>query len=66
LADSVDLVDDQGNPMDRALLLEAVGSEEETSPGEPTAQDVKVAEKIVADLEASTEAPADTDPAEEG
>ncbi len=29
LTDSVDLVDEQGAPMDRTLLLEAVGSEDE-------------------------------------
>ena len=31
LTDSVDLVDEQGAPMDRTLLLEAVGSEDETA-----------------------------------
>jgi trigger factor len=31
LTDSVDLVDEQGVPMDRTLFLEAVGSEEETA-----------------------------------
>jgi trigger factor len=61
LTDSVDLVDDQGNPMDRTLLIEAVGSEDETSDAEPTAQDVKVAEKIVAGLEAANEGAADSD-----
>ena len=31
LTDSVDLVDEQGAPMDRTLLLEATGSEEESA-----------------------------------
>jgi trigger factor len=31
LTDSVDLVDEQGAPMDRTLLLEAEGSEEESA-----------------------------------
>ena len=34
LTDSVDLVDEQGAPMDRTLFLEAVGSEEETAVAE--------------------------------
>jgi trigger factor len=52
LVDSVDIVDEQGAPMDRTLLLEAVGSEEETAAGahaEVTGGDVVATEERVAD-----------------
>ena len=53
LADSVDLVDEQGAPMDRTLLLEAEGSEEKAAvdgAGDEGANDQAVAETGLADL----------------
>ncbi|MGA3354051.1 MAG: trigger factor [Acidimicrobiales bacterium] len=55
LTDSVDLVDEQGAPMDRTLLLEAEGSEDEAAVAdgaEMAAGDGDAAESPVGDLEA--------------
>ncbi|MGA2530242.1 MAG: trigger factor [Acidimicrobiales bacterium] len=55
LTDSVDLVDEQGALMDRTLLLEAEGSEEEAELGDGANQavgDEDGAESVVSDLEA--------------
>ncbi len=59
LVNSVDIVDEQGAPMDRTLLLEAVGSEEATAVGAD-------AEVIGGDAEAEDEAAADTAAGKEG
>jgi trigger factor len=53
LVNSVDIVDEQGAPMDRTLLLEAVGSEEDTA----VAADAEVTD---GDAEAAHEQAADT------
>ncbi len=57
LTDSVDLVDEQGAPMDRTLLLEAVGSEEESvvATGGEAAADDGVAQVQVVGAEAGDE-----------
>jgi trigger factor len=52
LVNSVDIVDEQGAPMDRTLLLEAVGSEEEhavSADAEMTGGDVEAADESAAD-----------------
>ena len=52
LVNSVDIVDEQGAPMDRTLLLEAVGSEEEdavSADAEVPGGDVVVADESAAD-----------------
>jgi len=59
LADSVDLVDEQGAPMDRTLLLEAEGSEEEAGVDGP--EDEGASDQAVAEVE-----PADVEGADEG
>ena len=63
LTDSVDLVDEQGAPMDRTLFLEAVGSEEETAVAEDaglTGGDDDAAEEQAADAEAADEKAVDS------
>jgi trigger factor len=58
LTNSVELVDEQGAPMDRTLLLEAVGSEEETAvgaDGEVTGEDATVAQAETAGVDAGDE-----------
>jgi len=58
LVNSVDIVDEQGAPMDRTLLLEAVGSEEETAvsaDAEVTARDAEVGDEAAADTAAGKE-----------
>ena len=63
LTDSVDLVDEQGAPMDRTLLLEAVGSEDETAVAEDaglTGGDDDAAEEQAADAEAADEKAVDS------
>jgi trigger factor len=74
LVNSVDLVDEQGVPMDRTLLLEAAGSEEETADDadpETTSGDVQAVEEQVADgegrdVKVADEAAADTAAGKEG
>ncbi|MGO9963124.1 MAG: trigger factor [Acidimicrobiales bacterium] len=58
LVNSVDIVDEQGAPMDRTLLLEAVGSEEETAVGadaEVTGGDAEAADQAAAGTVAGKE-----------
>ena len=58
LTDSVDLVDEQGAPMDRNLLLEAEGSQEETvgaGDTEATADEKDAAEAQAVDVQAADE-----------
>ena len=74
LVNSVDIVDEQGAPMDRTLLLEAVGSEEDAAVGadaEVTGGDVEAAQEQAADVaggdvEAMDESAADSAAGEEG
>jgi trigger factor len=69
LAESVDLVDEQGAPMDRMLLLEAVGSEEETAvagDAEVGGGDEVTVEALAADAEALDEDAADSSVDKEG
>jgi trigger factor len=68
LTDSVDLVDEQGAPMDRTLLLEAEGSEEEAAAGDGANQavgDEDSADSAVSDLEVVADSP-DTKADKEG
>jgi trigger factor len=66
LTNSVDLVDEQGAPMDRSLLLEAVESEDaagtdaEVADGDVDAQAEQVTDLEVEDPEAGEETTADT------
>ncbi len=58
LVNSVDIVDEQGAPMDRTLLLEAVDSEEEDAnraDAEVTGEDVEAADESAADSAAGKE-----------
>jgi trigger factor len=60
LTDSVDLVDEQGAPMDRTLLLEAAGSEEESAVVVDTGEEsAVVGDGEAADVEAADEETAD-------
>ncbi|MFZ2056398.1 MAG: trigger factor [Acidimicrobiales bacterium] len=69
LTDSVDLVDEQGAPMDRTLFLEAVGSEEETAVAADagsTGGDDDAAQVQAADAEAADEKAVDSSVDKEG
>jgi trigger factor len=71
LTDSVDLVDEQGAPMDRTLLLEATGSEEESAvvaEGDGESNDVADSDGESADVVVSRAAvaAADDETADEG
>ncbi|MGD0440154.1 MAG: trigger factor [Acidimicrobiales bacterium] len=59
LVNSVDIVDEQGDPMDRTLLLEAAGSEEETA----VSTDAEVTDGVVGVVD---EAAPDSDAGKEG
>jgi trigger factor len=69
LTDSVDLVDEQGAPMDRTLFLEAVGSEEETAVAADaglTGGDDDAVQGQAADAEAADEKAVDSSVDKEG